>query len=89
MDNEVFTVGSLVENLNTGETGRITRRGTNHVICMTPEGTIFKSWLRDIMEAYEVGTDEYREYALIYDTRTRQKRSSVFLKVESTQQSFH
>jgi len=63
MDNEVFTVGSLVENLNTGELGRITRRGTNHVICMTPEGTIFKSWLRDIMEAYEVGTDEYREYA--------------------------
>ena len=51
MDNEVFTVGSLVENLNTGETGRITRRGTNHVICMTPEGTIFKSWLRDIMES--------------------------------------
>ena len=59
---EIFSVGSLVENINTGEIGRITRRGTNHVICMTPEGTIFKSWLRDLAEAYEVGTDEYREY---------------------------
>jgi len=62
MKNEVFDLGSLVENVNTGEVGRITRRGTNYVICMTKEGTIFKSWLRDIMEAYEVGTDDYREY---------------------------
>lgn len=59
---DLFPIGALVENLNTGETGRITRRGTNHVICMTPEGTMFKSWLRDLAEAYEIGTDDYREY---------------------------
>lgn len=62
MSNSIFSLGTLVENINTGEVGRISRRGTNYVICMTPEGTIFKSWLRDIMEAYEVGTDDYRKY---------------------------
>jgi len=63
MNEVIFKVGALVENVNTGECGRITRRGTNYVICMTSEGTMFKSWLRDLVEAYEVGTDEYREYA--------------------------
>ena len=29
---------------------------------MTPEGTMFKSWLTDLNEAYDVGTDEYRSY---------------------------
>ena len=62
MNGTVFKVGALVENQNTGEVGRITRRGTNYVICMTPEGTMFKSWLRDLAEAYEIGTDDYREY---------------------------
>tara|TARA_B100000287_G_scaffold435581_1_gene504660 strand:- start:3054 stop:4466 length:1413 start_codon:yes stop_codon:yes gene_type:complete len=58
----IYPVGALVEHLNTGELGRITRRGTNYVICMTAEGTMFKAWLTDLSEAYEVGTDAYREY---------------------------
>lgn len=59
---QVFNVGELVENINTGEIGRITRRGTNYVICMTSEGAMFKAWLKDLVEAYEIGTDEYRKY---------------------------
>ena len=59
---EIFKIGSLVESLQTGEVGRITRRGANHVICQTSEGHMFKSWLRDISEAYDVGTDNYRDY---------------------------
>ena len=59
---EIFRVGSLVENINTGVRGRITRRCANHVIVQTPEHTMFKSWLRDLSEAYDVGTDEYRQY---------------------------
>ena len=59
---EIFKIGSLVENLQTGETGRITRRGANHVICQTSEGNMFKAWLRDINEAYDVATDDYRDY---------------------------
>ena len=59
---QIFKVGSLVENVNTGLTGRITRRCANHVIVQTPEHMMFKAWLRDLSEAYDVGTDEYRRY---------------------------
>ena len=59
---DIFKVGSLVENVNTGLTGRITRRGANYVIVQTPEHMMFKSWLRDLVEAFDVGTDEYRQY---------------------------
>jgi hypothetical protein len=62
LEGELFKVGALVENVNTGEIGRITRRGTNYVICMTSEGHMFKTWLKDLVEAYEIGTDEYRVY---------------------------
>ena len=34
---QIFKVGSLVENVNTGVRGRITRRCANHVIVQTPE----------------------------------------------------
>ena len=59
---QIFRVGSLVENVNTGVRGRITRRCSNHVIVETPEHTMFKAWLKDLSEAYDVGTDEYRKY---------------------------
>ena len=59
---KIFKVGSLVENVNTGVRGRITRRCANHVIVQTPEHTMYKAWLRDLVEAYDVGTDEYRRY---------------------------
>ena len=59
---QIFKVGSLVENVNTGVRGRITRRCANHVIVQTPEHTMYKAWLKDLVEAYDVGTDEYRRY---------------------------
>ena len=59
---KIFKVGSLVENVNTGVRGRITRRCSNHVIVQTPEHTMYKAWLKDLVEAYDVGTDEYRRY---------------------------
>jgi hypothetical protein len=58
----LFDVGSLVENQNTGLIGRILRRGTNHLICVTKEGVMFKSWLKDVKEVHEIGTCEYRAY---------------------------
>ena len=61
-NNQLFDVGTLVENQNTGLIGRVLRRGTNHLICVTNEGVMFKSWLKDIKEVYEVGTCEYRSY---------------------------
>ena len=62
LNEQCFKVGSLVENVNTGVKGRITRRCSNHVIVQTPEHTMFKAWLKDLTEAYDVGTDEYRRY---------------------------
>ena len=72
----IFNIGDIVENLNTGLIGRIIRRGTNHLICLTQEDYMFKSWIRDVMESVVnypgpsgvpsdqrlVGTDAHREY---------------------------
>lgn len=75
---KVFKIGQHVENLNTGLIGKIIRRGTNHLICVTEDGIMFKSWIKDLMEYSEkhmsrmyrepgkpntlVGTDGYRKY---------------------------
>ena len=72
----IFNIGDIVENLNTGLIGKIIRRGTNHLICVTRENYMFKSWIRDVGEAVvnypgpsgvsgperEVGTDSLRKY---------------------------
>ena len=76
---KIFNIGDMVENLNTGLVGRIIRRGTNYLICLTKEEYMFKSWIKDVMEAVRpahktgiygvpasqrgVGTDKLREYA--------------------------
>lgn len=49
---KIFQIGSLVENLNTGLVGRIIRRGTNYLICVTEDQIMFKSWIKDVTEAY-------------------------------------
>jgi hypothetical protein len=57
----VFKIGDIVENLNTGLIGKIIRRGTNHLICVTNEDYMFKSWIKDVMEYTEVKMDrKYR-----------------------------
>jgi len=74
----IFRIGDIVENLNTGLIGEIVRRGTNHLICVTKENYMFKSWIRDVMEAVvnypgpsgvsaserEIGTDSNRDYVM-------------------------
>ena len=76
---KIFKVNQLVENLNTGLIGRIVRRGTNHLICVTEDDIMFKAWVRDLREYTEVkmsrkmrtpkkpntlvGTDGYFKYA--------------------------
>jgi hypothetical protein len=47
----IFNNGDIVENLNTGLVGKVMRRGTNHLICVTEEDYMFKSWIKDVMEA--------------------------------------
>jgi hypothetical protein len=50
---KIFRIGDIVENLNTGLIGEVMRRGTNHLIYVTEEGYMFKSWIRDLMEYTE------------------------------------
>ena len=47
---KIFQIGELVENLNTGLVGKITRRGTNYLICVTESNMMFKSWISDVTE---------------------------------------
>ena len=54
---KIFRIGDKVENLNTGLVGEVMRRGTNHLICVTEEGYMFKSWIKDLMEYTEVKMD--------------------------------
>ena len=54
----IFRIGDIIENLNTGLVGKITRRGTNHLICLTKEEYMFKSWIKDVMEYTETKMDK-------------------------------
>ena len=72
----IYKVGQFVENLNTGLVGKIIRRGTNYLICVTEDKIMFKSWIKDVSEAVVngttksgvpadqrlVGTDAFRKY---------------------------
>ena len=53
----IFNVGELVENLNTGLIGKIIRRGTSYLICVTEDNMMFKSWIKDLNEYTEVKMD--------------------------------
>ena len=48
---KIYQIGNLVENLNTGLVGRIIRRGANHLICVTENNFMFKSWIKDVSES--------------------------------------
>ena len=54
---KIFNLNTLVENLNTGLVGKIVRRGTNYLICVTEDNIMFKSWVKDLKEYTEVKMD--------------------------------
>jgi len=62
-NNGLFEVGTFVESLSSGLIGKILRRGANYLICVTEDGKMFKNWLKDVVEVYELGTSEYRSHA--------------------------
>ena len=69
---EVFLEGDWVESIANGMIGRIIRRGTNYLICVTEDDEMFKPWVHDVVEWTEVsgvpadqrlvGTDDLRNY---------------------------
>ena len=53
---EVFDIGTKVDDVTTGLAGRIIRRGANHLICVTEDEMMFKSWIKDVSESVINGT---------------------------------
>ena len=58
LNQKVFNIGETVQNINTGLIGRIIRRGTSYLICVTEDRIMFKSWLKDVTEAVVNGTTQ-------------------------------
>jgi len=54
---EIFNEGDIVESLVNGMIGKIIRRGANHLICVTEDEEMFKSWIKDVREYTEVRMD--------------------------------
>jgi hypothetical protein len=71
---EIFNIGEWVENIANGMVGKIIRRGTNYLICVTEDDKMFKPWIKDVKEwtnisgvpanQREVGTDALRKYVM-------------------------
>ena len=72
VNENIFNVGDIVENDNTGLVGKILRRGANYIIAVTEGNMMFKSWIKDLSEWTNVsgvpadqrliGTDAHRKY---------------------------
>ena len=60
---EIYKVGEWVLT-EKDHVGKIIRRGPNYVICLTAEDTKFRTWVKDIKEVFEIGTDAYRQYVM-------------------------
>jgi hypothetical protein len=54
---EIFKEGDIVESIVNGMIGTIIRRGANHLICVTEDEEMFKSWIKDVREYTEVKMD--------------------------------
>ena len=72
MKQKIFNEGDWIRSIVTEKIGKIIRRGANHLICLTSEQEMFKSWIKDVVEWTEVsgvpanqrlvGTDAHRKY---------------------------
>ena len=70
---DLFEVGTFVENINTGIVSKVVSRGSNYVITIDERDGIYRSWLKDLVErndikyfdftpAGEMGTDKLANY---------------------------
>ena len=81
--NEVYKKGEWVLT-EQGQVGKIHRRGPNYVLCLTAENTKFRSWITDIKEVFEIGTDAYREYVMSLTPGQKTVKPSGTVKVKQT-----
>ena len=81
--NEVYKKGEWILT-EQGQVGKIHRRGPNYVLCLTAENTKFRSWITDIKEVFEIGTDAYREYVMSLTPGQKTVKPSGTVKVKQT-----
>ena len=79
VNNKIFRIGQFVENVNTGMVGKIIRRGTSYLICVTEDNMMFKSWIKDV----SVFTKEKPNHSLQELVKVAIGRSSNKFKVPS------
>lgn len=70
INGKIFNEGEWVKSKVTEQVGKIIRRGTNYLICVTEDNQMFKPWIKDVTnisgvpgDQREVGTDSLRTYA--------------------------
>ena len=94
---EVFLEGLKVKDSN-DRVGVIIRRGPNYVICLDEHQKTFRSWISDISEVHEIGTDETREYLQALTPNQKVERygktktpehTTMINKRKSTQKEMH
>ena len=72
-DNNMFPVGTFVENVNTGILGKVVSRGSNYIIYIDEQESVYRGWFKDLIErndikffnftpAGEMGTDKIANY---------------------------
>ena len=65
----VFNIGDVVAHDSTGMVGEIVRKGANHLICVTEDKKMFKTWTSDVSAFIEsasnpsrFGVESFREF---------------------------
>ena len=71
VNKNIFNIGDTVENINTVLVGRIIRRGTSYLICVTEDKIMFKSWLKDITEAKKCDKKKERKFNPVKELVTK------------------
>lgn len=82
---KIYRMGDIVQNLNTGLVGEVTRRGANHLICVTEDNQMFKSWIKDVMEYGEVNSKnivlEQKAYGTSFINKYKKLKEDTYSNV--------
>lgn len=85
---KIFLEGTLVEKIDGSQSGKIVRRGANHLICVDENKKIFRLWITDAREVkeevYEIGTCKYRKHAQQMVPGQPVKKFSGKIKIKSS-----
>jgi len=92
----IFNENDMVRRTSDGLIGRIIRRGANHLICVTEDDEMFKSWIHDLeewtdisgvpAENREIGTDDLVKYTMKL-THTKKIQNMINKYKKSTKSS--